>query len=704
MAHTLHLDSRASEAISRFNLSQRLYIFLLFLSGAIYPQSYTLAQVQAVQAKSIAFWTPRTADLDSPTGIDGEKLRFLLEHALTKNYTVAKGDSLDHIIRDQYFLSISGQPIAYRIYLATILEKNPTLTTKSVLSEGQKIVIPVGPKYGALKLSTGVLAGWQFAAEHYEASGSKWDKLIREGTGAAETAAYLDHAEDALQTEKNLENNKVQARVRTVIGFKDPEHTGNELESQNIIPPVNSSLSVSPQDRAQHDELINTETVPLASSPESSILVGALPIFLPASLDLGVEIQCGAACNTCRSLLHNHLLSSDSAVRVVIADSGLDPAVVPNKTLLFPAAGKPIDSASNKHGTFVYSEMSDDASLGVLSDSQILVTSVVDTPLTSDGSLEWDLRAFPEVIKAVTESREIQGGASPLPTWIVNISASGEAPPHTPSPPFLGGGATGNQSGLLFVAAAGNNQGDDEFLTNILFAMENNLSLLIVGAVDQNGHLAAYSNHGTSRVDILAQGSCVCGFGSIVTGGTVKPGPAQISGTSQAAPVVTAAAALLASKHPRWNAADVKMRLVSTGKLDLDLVDDAVGGLLNIDDALTSGFQISVCEAQAHCAVHQADGFSFGNPPIWKDALDPTVGNRTILRLHAINCSKSGETCFRIIDKNERVWEEALPSNDVVVYRESGEIHNVMLRDITDIVLPVYQVRDPAGYLTEPEE
>lgn len=156
------------------------------------------------------------------------------------------------------------------------------------------------------------------------------------------------------------------------------------------------------------------------------------------------------------------------------------------------------------------------------------------------------------------------------------MSAEGGANPGTKPEPSVHYGAN-----LLIVAAAGNN-GSGYLTAGDIFPRLSspNCNLLIVGALQQDGTKADYSNFGGTNVQLFAPGNCLCGL------------PGQLNGTSQAVPVVTIAAAALASAHPEWYATDVMWRLLTTA--DRESLDHnyAFAGVLNLRSALSEGIVV----------------------------------------------------------------------------------------------------------------
>lgn len=105
-------------------------------------------------------------------------------------------------------------------------------------------------------------------------------------------------------------------------------------------------------------------------------------------------------------------------------------------------------------------------------------------------------------------------------------------------------------AGVIVVAAAGNNSTETVQLSPAHLTYP---GILVIGAAKSDGSIASYSNYGES-VDLFAYGtniSCCSHDGSYVTA----------TGTSIAAPHITALSALIVLSHQEISPADVEMRI-----------------------------------------------------------------------------------------------------------------------------------------------
>ena len=122
-------------------------------------------------------------------------------------------------------------------------------------------------------------------------------------------------------------------------------------------------------------------------------------------------------------------------------------------------------------------------------------------------------------------------------------------------------------SGMLFVAAAGNSGQDLDNVSRPSIPASFDLpNILSVAAVDNTGQLASFSNYGETSVDVSAPGVDIASTFPDYDGN--DPGYYWLSGTSMAAPHVTAIAALVGSQAPTLldTPTDLKERILDTAK------------------------------------------------------------------------------------------------------------------------------------------
>ncbi len=129
---------------------------------------------------------------------------------------------------------------------------------------------------------------------------------------------------------------------------------------------------------------------------------------------------------------------------------------------------------------------------------------------------------------------------------------------------FLDAITAANQSGILFVAAAGNAPDDPEANNDIVghFPSNYNVANVIgVAATDSADNLAGFSHYGANTVPLGAPGS---GILSTTPTNTYQ----SISGTSMASPHVAGAAALLLAANPNLTVQQLRSLLLYNGDLD----------------------------------------------------------------------------------------------------------------------------------------
>ncbi len=136
------------------------------------------------------------------------------------------------------------------------------------------------------------------------------------------------------------------------------------------------------------------------------------------------------------------------------------------------------------------------------------------------------------------------------------------------------------RSNMLFVAAAGNDGTDTDSVPcyPASYDLDNIIS---VANLNCDGALHYSSSYGAATVDIAAPGTSII---STTPGG----GYEYMTGTSMAAPMVTASAAMLYSYFPDMTLADVKDALLSTSRALTSLEGKTVtGGMLDLGAAMS---------------------------------------------------------------------------------------------------------------------
>ena len=128
----------------------------------------------------------------------------------------------------------------------------------------------------------------------------------------------------------------------------------------------------------------------------------------------------------------------------------------------------------------------------------------------------------------------------------------------------------GARTGILFVAAAGN-EGEDNDRRPTYPASYESEAVIAVAATDRSGRLAGFSNVGETSVDIAAPGVAIL---STAPGGR----SASFSGTSMAAPHVTGVIALAAAANPAATAGQLREALLTTARPIAELAGRVASG------------------------------------------------------------------------------------------------------------------------------
>ncbi|NKE59578.1 S8 family peptidase [Lentzea sp. PSKA42] len=264
-------------------------------------------------------------------------------------------------------------------------------------------------------------------------------------------------------------------------------------------------------------------------------------------------------------------------VTVAILDTGVDEthpdlagAVVESKNF------SDSDTTDDRmgHGTHVASTVTGDGRYkGIAPDSKIVNGKVLGD---YGGGRESDIIAGMEW--AATKAK------------IINMSLGSSWPDEGTDPMSLALNRITEQTGALFVVAAGNSGGP-------IGSPGAADAALTVGAVDRDDKLADFSSRGPRWVnnavkpDITAPGADIVAAkaknGQIGT--PVGDAHVALSGTSMATPHVAGAAAIIASKNPQWKAEDIKAALMNSAKPNPSLsIYDQGAGRLDVGRAVST--------------------------------------------------------------------------------------------------------------------
>lgn len=202
-------------------------------------------------------------------------------------------------------------------------------------------------------------------------------------------------------------------------------------------------------------------------------------------------------------------------------------------------------------------------------------------------------------------------------------------------------------SGMLFVAAAGNDGADTDRSPSYpaSYPLDNILS---VANLSYDGTLHYTSNYGAASVDLAAPGTYIL---STTPGNTYS----YMTGTSMSAPMVSAAAAMVYAQHSDLSLAGVKEVLLRSAQ-KLDALEGSVlsGGMLDLGAAMgydISGLSVeewSAAQSQSHTITLQ-----IGSPYLTVDGVRSAIDsngttpillrNRTMLPIRAVMEAMGGE-------------------------------------------------------------
>ncbi|MEU5693117.1 S8 family serine peptidase [Actinosynnema sp. NPDC020468] len=170
---------------------------------------------------------------------------------------------------------------------------------------------------------------------------------------------------------------------------------------------------------------------------------------------------------------------------------------------------------------------------------------------------------------------------------VVNLSLGSDRPTDGTDPMSAAVNRLSAETGTLFVVAAGNSGPTTGTIGSPAAAD----AALTVGAVDRNDALAEFSSRGPRHGDeavkpeITAPGVAIAAAKAAggFLGDPVDATHVSMSGTSMATPHVAGAAAILAARHPDWDAAKLKAALVGSARPNpANTADEQGAGRLDV--------------------------------------------------------------------------------------------------------------------------
>ena len=591
--------------------------------------------ILAQSARYIYLWQPHTGTELSAT--DQDLLTQLLQNAELRQYQLKPGDNLDLIV-GRLFLVQTKQAAAFKIYSDTVRNLNPNASWRA----GESITVPVGPQFGGRYLPASLQQVHDEAFRRLSHYAVRWTR----------DEEFSTKTQDSISRQWRWLLDDYQTKSRDTIV--------RELAGLGVVGPVQERNPVKFRWWAQ------LQTVPLRK-PINGALIASLPI------PNDPVVPCTQPCTPCARRIGQTTPAAPS-VRVLIEDTGLDPHIpgaYPHR--LYPitanndAPALLADDSPEQHGTYIYQELLQTGG-GLLTPDNLYVAKV------SKGNI-FDLSATFNAIQAMV----LVPAASTAGVIVANVSAAGTIGKPSDPPPQIP--ALGQE--VLMIAAAGNDYRpiDEERHIYGQFGGPETPVILVGALANDDSTPTAYSSFSKDHVHLLAQGDCVCGSPN-----------RSLSGTSQAAPIVTTAAAILASEHSTWTVSDIKWRLISTGdRQDPEWTARSLGGRLNAQRARQSGIHImpktgepTITTAVRLDSAWRDEWQTFSEQLRQDDTKD---SNGAFLRLTDAKTNGTA-TCFRVLRYRRLPTDASFCVPNTAELRPKGG-SPISAEELQDLILPL---------------
>lgn len=499
-----------------------------------------------------------------------------------------------------YYKFTPAEDGIFDIYTSGIIDTVGTLYTKDkeeIISNDDK----PNDEYGNFLITTELKANIQYFIE-----------VKTYSTGTGDYSLYIQK----IKEQNNEENEKIKENKEYTISF----NSTNKMYMYEFIPEETNSYSI---EFSNNDNIVctlyngleekinegrkidNTNRVEMAQtllngekyyirvesfndSVESEAIMCVQQLKKPndehfdqqwglLNVDNGIDIN----------VLPSWKYLSDNNINIAIADTGvyynhedlkntldMDLAYnfVHDRKDIYPETEKySMSSAKAGHGTHVAGTIAGESNnglgiTGIMPGHKVIPLKVLGSRLTDSTDYVGSIKAF---VKAVDYAKENN-------IKVINCSFGGAEPSEAEKEAIV------NAPDILFVIAAGNSGNDlSQFPEYPACYYANNS--LVVGALAQDGQLAEYSNYG-GPTDIAAPGNIIY---------TTTPEDSYIedSGTSMAAPSVTAVAGMVWGNNIDLTPIEIKGIIINDNNVTkLKTLENKVNsnGIVNVYKAVTS--------------------------------------------------------------------------------------------------------------------
>ncbi len=214
-----------------------------------------------------------------------------------------------------------------------------------------------------------------------------------------------------------------------------------------------------------------------------------------------------------------------------------------------------------------------------------------------------------------------------------------------------------DQYGVIIVAAAGNSGTDNDNSSTFFAPASYSVdfpNLIAVAATDINGNLAGFSNYGVNSVQIAAPGNNLYG--------TVIGGYGTFSGTSMAAPLVTATVALVEAAHPTWSMTQVVDAVLDTATPDSKLAGKVTsGGIVNAAAAVNNPDGPYIVSSTPSGAIAGGSGLSTIQVT-FNEEVNPATFTPSQVTLAGPSGAISGISVAAVAGSNDHTFDISVPS------------------------------------------